>query len=338
MDRLETLVRAALAERADHAPAADGLLQAVEHRPRRLLAALTAAAVVIAVAVGVVVFRPNTRHTTSAAPDVPASYHVIAYRGITLAIPDGLPIITDSCTRLPGRYVFAPDGVLHGCPMAISPPGPIEHILTVSLAQAAGKSREIATHPTTVHGLTGRIGYGHLRHFPGRAGVLILPGLHVTITATAPSESTVAAILGSVRAGPDPHGCAQHLDSPWYQPSNPQTALIVPGHPVAAALCVYAPSHVINGASDLIASSRLAAEAGAAIVRLVDELPTAPADQLDRLRPVPQYVLAFRYPDKSTRAVLYGMDTHGAAFTDGNLITTGPGAVRVIDRIARASY
>ena len=113
---LETVVRDVLHEHAADAPAADGLLQAVNARGSRrgrwFVAGLSAAAVAV-LAVSLATLRGSApvlpRPTPPANPPrptlgTPPGYTRVAYHEFTVAVPDGLPVLTTRASRPPVTF------------------------------------------------------------------------------------------------------------------------------------------------------------------------------------------------------------------------------------------
>jgi hypothetical protein len=327
MDRLETLVRDVLAEHADDAPPADGLLDGVGRRRRRLLAALTAAAVVIAVAVGIVVFRPGHDATAPAGP--PPGTKAVSYHGITLYVPRDLPARNwVGCgDPLPAFALLRSVDYLVGChAMPNPPPRPprvprrVRLLVQLSL-YPRGAVSGIADTTVSIDGVVARTGYGALQVRDldlSHSGALLIPSLDVSLVVSAPSRTAVAAVLDTVRVTvTDARGCAGR--TPAFAPvDNAPTPTIVPGHPSSVVQCEYELTEDRAGGRFLRDSGTFGGAVAKRLATYITSLPAfrtslpsarAPRGAVDRL--------IFRYADGTQHVVVLGSYTSPVVVTDG---------------------
>jgi hypothetical protein len=259
MDALETLVHETLAEHAADAPSDDGLLATVTQAPRRRpwLAGGLAAALVLGIAAGALALR-SSRHHDIASPTqqaagvaAPAGYRWLGFRNIAIAVPIELPVRNNECVP-PARYILvhtwrSPMGscIAGGLPEE-------QQTLTVRLDSyrtVVGPGRPRVTREISLHGFVGRIGYGKTRPFPGVAGRLKLPDQRVSISVTAPTRSTVDAILRSIHPIADLLGCSARVSVS----AGPR---MLPGRPTSATACVYSAPKAVGSTPHLLVDAR----------------------------------------------------------------------------------
>lgn len=326
MDPLETLVRDALAEHADDAPAPGGLLEAVSHRPHRLLAALTAAAVVMAVAVGIVVFRPNSDGGTSPAAAAPGT-KPITYHGVTVYVPRALPVRFVNCSRTLPTYgvVEVLDEPIH-CPLIryVAPPArprPVRLLVNFAAGRPA-----FARTPVSVDGTPARRGYGglHNRYVDlSSSGALVVPSLHVSVVVSAPTRAAVDAILDTATVtATDANGCPTKRAS--LLPGNPPATQIVPGYPDSVVRCRYSTVGVRPTTHWLTGSRRFGATTARRVAAMID---TIPPSIVPRRFPAPtesaNSTWIFGYPDGSHREIgveRMARTSEMVAVTDGSRV------------------
>jgi hypothetical protein len=336
MDRVETLVRDTLQDKAAGAPPADNLLAAVsrrvERRGRMRWQAAAAAAVVAGLAVALSLMAgphasgphaPTSGRGTSApgpaatpTPTTPTGYRRIAYHGITVAVPERLPLLTVPCS-LPAEYVLAVDpSVAYSCPAERG--GPRRTRFSVELASDPRGSvphASLARDHAVVDGSPALIGYGRIPDFPGVTGQLVLSSAGVTVTVTAPDRATVRSILTSAHLGADPLGCPSQLTGTTAVRSttNPAADNLIPGQPTAAVWCVFASP--AGGVRWLLASYPVRPAALPGLVRAVDALPLGPPGT-DQQAFYERDLLRLDYPGGSSRmlALRVGDPTE---YTDG---------------------
>jgi hypothetical protein len=189
-----------------------------------------------------------------------------------------------------------------------------------------------------MNGLTVRLGYGHIPDREGHAGVLIVPRMSIRVTVVAPSARAVRLIIGSVRMATDPHGCMERLGSNYLAANRPATEL-VPGHPVSAARCVYAPGVTNHALADnyVIASYAIDADKLTEIVAALRRLPLAPNDHRGSRTPEPQELFLFRYRNGAVRDIALETGRTGALIlTDGQL-RSARGGERVFAQLVAAA-
>jgi hypothetical protein len=325
---LETLIREVLHEHAADAPA---VVPELRSSPvRRWVYAGLAAAVVAGLGVGITLVRGSDPVPRKSPPppvnspgpvlSTPSGYTRIAYHDLTVAVPEGLPVLTTPCSA-PAQYVLLSNAnAAYSCAaQSVDPP---EQTLTITLISRTGTSAvpdEIPTAPTQINGLAAEVGYGTLPDRPGAAGEARFPDEDIAVIVTAPTQAQVETVLTSVRREADPNGCPAHY------PGSPDSAAdeLVPAGPVSAVRCVYA---FTQTGYVLQASLPVHSDALDSLVQAIDALPTTPRD-------IPQPaietdLLRFDYSDGSSRTLSvlvsdptsYSTGTR-AGYDDNNVVT-----------------
>lgn len=318
MDVLEALVRDTLAEHADDAPPADGLLEAVIARPRRragwLVLGAAAAVVLLVVGLSAALSRGHRSHSLAARrPHRPESSHVVnsplrlpdktvAYHGVVVTVPGNLPVLTIACA-LPASYVLADDpNESVSCPTAGVPAG--RRVVTVTLE-------------------TGRGLGGIVKRTAPASGTAFVQDAGVIVTVTAPAMPVVKRILGSVRLAADPNGCPARTATV----SNPPSRHLVAGHPDSLVRCVYATGGWLQASIPLRPASLVAQRINS--LRAGDALPTRGGWYGHEL-------LRFGYGDGTARFIRVSLGSP-SLFSDGSRVVgdVGNRVVDLLDRLSR---
>ena len=351
MDPMETLVRATLADRAEDAPGAGGLLDAVRAadtsagRHRWWYAGLAAAVVVaIAVSVGVLTrgggggagqpvahpARP-TSSTSLACPTCPAlPVKQVSYHGITLAVPSRLPVINAVC-GWPIRAVLAldPDMAI-GCP-SVSPKTKTGPAISLTPYNATDRRLlRLATEPVTVNGRSALRGSGRVPRLPGVTHVLALPRPGVVVAVSAKNGASTRFVLPSVHVTPvDRFGCRARTSARVV--TNPPAPRLVPGHPRSAIVCAYARDPRPLGPNlgeFLIGSLRL--NNVDRLESVLNDLPRHPPANTGAYIP-PSFEIVFHYTRGNTQTVLVQRNSIPALVTDGRITAIDQtGAVQLL--------
>lgn len=340
MDPMETLVRETFSDRAEDAPGAGGLLDAVRAadtsagRHRWWYAGL-AAAVVAAIAVGMVTVgqgsneRPTAPHGGPVITP-PPGYKLASYRGITVAVPKRLPIVGFTCVP-PSNEVIALDDIAPSCPGF--PPSrhrpPVGTVIALAPSSYDSEYRKLATTPVSIDGQHALRGYGSLRTGldpPGRSGAVVLPSLHLIVGVSAPTRREIDAVLDSIRITPvDANGCRARVSS--LQPAgNSPAQRLVPGRPVSAVACQYESVAAKDGGRALIGSYAIDARWTQRLAALINKFPLRTVGSSGIATGPPAYLLTFRYADGATRQISAAVvpERIGEVLTDGRLKATAP--------------
>jgi hypothetical protein len=302
MDALETLVRDALAEHAAEAPAPDRLLagpHSAERTGRRWPYALAAAAAVAAVAVSAVLLRSGASHSSGPATPptfapIPPGMNEVSYHGITIQVPDNLPVGPAAVCQPAGVRTYDPHAPQVSC--ARVPPSSGDGGTIVDLRPIALK-------------------LGNPRgQRPNQE--LDLPGPGVSVYVEAPTREQVRTIIASVRVTPiDRNGCA--ATRPALR--NPAAATLLPGNPTAAGECVY--TYVASGPAFLLQSGRVDPDRLRRLTTAIQGLPAGAGVPDAAFSHVTRYVFDFADGSERTIEVRYG---HPPTVTDGQHVAHDP--------------
>lgn len=339
MDSMETLVRETLAARADDAPGAGGLLDAVRAaetsagRHRWWYAGL-AAAVVAGIAVSVVVLTRggggagqaaahHARPTTSTAlpcPTCPApSTTPISYHGITVDVPAGMKVTQGGCS-LPSAYVLTLDaGAQYSCgAMTHRPKPPSGPVIALTPSDATDRAvRRLATQQVIVDGVPARRGSGRVARLPGVTRVLYLPHPGVVVAVSAKRGAAVGFVIPSVRITPiDRFGCRARTDA-GPPPGNAVADRLVPGRPTSAIVCEYASTYGFGNTPQWLVTSARLPDIDRVASR-INRLPLRPVKH-GLLIPAHDWVV-FHYADGTTRTIAVERNATPARVTDGHLV------------------
>lgn len=304
MDALEMLVRDALAEHAGEAPSPGRLVLPDGPSRRRWPYVALAAAAVVAVAVGILVVRDGSHSAAPAAPrfaPIPPGLNEVSYHGITLQVPDNLPLgPTAGCEHV-GVRTFDPHAASVSCGHISIIPAPMEAGTLVVLSPYQDQDLQ-------------ELG-GPLAPRPNQTLDLRRPGVSVYVEA--PTRREVRAIIGSVRITPvDRNGCAATL-KPLH---NPPASSLLPGHPTAAGECVYTDD--VASRAFLLQSLRVDPGRVGRLVEAVQELPSGAGRDDLGFAHVTRYV--FGYADGGRRVIEVRTDHHPATVTDGQHVAHDP--------------
>jgi hypothetical protein len=305
MDALETLVREAFAEHAHEAPGLSQLTVPEGPARRRWPYALLASAVVAAVAVGIAIAIARGGGSNSAAPaapsfaPIPPGMNEVSYHGITLLVPDNLPIGSAAMCQQLGVYTLDPHARVVNCAnIPVLPPGGTTVKLIpydLYIEQTGPRPRSTPTFKTLD---------------------LPKPGVHVEVSA--PNAAEVDAILRSIRVTPvDRNGCAATLPVL----DNPPAKELLPGTPSAASECIFTTELRSSHPAFLLRSLPVDPDRLARLVAAIRGLPAGSSGRSAELPGAARYL--FTYADGSTRTinVTRGDD---ATVTDGQHVAHDP--------------
>lgn len=281
MDELDDLLRAAFRAREDDAPDVAGLATAaraghVRRVARRRLTAVGTAGVLavgassaLALTLGrhgaatpVVGPAPLTatgshsgagptagQDTSTARPLPGAESSAWSSRGLEVRVPKAWKANQLRCGTPTADTVEIDQG---GTELCLIPAKPFD-VVEFGDAVFVDLSASVAMRPTTVGGHPATTGTEHLAD--GReATALVIPDLDVSVTVMSRDPGLVASIVASARiVGQDANGCPVRVAS--VQPDGPPArpgagSLMVPGKPVKAVVCHYAPVHTAANRAD----------------------------------------------------------------------------------------
>jgi hypothetical protein len=310
------LVRDALAEHAQEAPAPDRLVmpsRSAERGRRRWPHVLLAAAAVAAVAVGLVVLRGGSSGSPPASPKptfapIPPGMNEVSYHGITIQIPDNLRPLDTDCAA-PRNVIITVDwSYAPSCPETID-----------SQQRKSGTLVRLAPYQN------GQPDQPRMQHQPGAIARRNFPGSGVSVYVAAPTRAKVQAIFDTVRVTPvDRNGCVATRPAL----ANPPASDLLPGTPTAASECTYTlvpGSYVV---AYLVRSLPVATDRLSRLVAAIDDLAAGSSGHPGELPGSVRYL--FTYADGSTRTIDVTRG-HEPTVTDGDHVAHDP-----YDSIAQA--